>query len=498
MRKTSDDLFVLIKSLSKQEKRHFKIMSARHVIGTKNNYLELFDAIDAQKKYNEQALRKKFEKHAFVKQMFVIKNYLYELILKSLNVYHHEMNSEAQIRSLVQSFDVLFDKGLHELCDKLIRRAEKIAIQSENFPLLVEVLHKKHQLKKSHSEYYLDENEIDELIALKKCTTEKLANLVQYEELHDKLQNRIHKNGWYVRTEEQLSHEYSSIVSTNIFSQEALALSDRSRRYYYINNSLFSYLKGDAASSYSYSRKLVNMFESAPEITTGDMAEYIAGLSNLVFTSMRMGNYYEARVNIEKLKNIETSSEMLAIKLFRAASLPELIMCNYSSQPENGLKIAMEAESKLSQYGKHMAKQDVYYFLYNISCLNFKAGKFKEAAKYLYKITNDPEAQLMSDVQANSRILNLIVKFELEEVDLLPHIIRSTYRFLLKQNRYHRFENVILSFIRKLPSSTDQSLIHEFKSLKSELEAISSDVHEKNAIDFFGIIPWLDNRLNVV
>lgn len=498
MKTTSDDLFVLIRSLSKQEKRYFKIHASKHIIGNQNKYLRLFDAIDAQKKYDEHALRRKFAKESFVKQMFVIKNYLFELILKTLNAFHAENNSEGRTRSLLQSFDVLFGKGLYEHCGKLIARAQKLAEQAESFPLLIEVLHKKHQLKKADSSYYVDEKEIDDLIGMKKRVIEKLANLVQYEELHDKLQSRILKKGWYVRTEEEIKQEYGSITGSDFFSNESLALSDRSRIYYYINNSVFSYLKGDAALSHDYSKQLVNMLESSSEMATGYMPEYISSLNNLVFTSMRLGNYREAFARIQKMKSLKVNSEMLESRLFRAAYLPELIMYNHSQQTEAGLKASEEVENKLTRFEKYMPRQDLYYFLYNMSCLNFKAGKFNHASKYLYKITNDPEAQAMSDIQANSKILNLIVKFELDEVDVLPYMIRSTYRFLLKQNRYHKFENAILSFIRKLPSATDKHLMEEFISLRSELETMSNDIHEKNAIDFFGILPWLDKRLNTI
>ena len=49
-------LFELIHSMSMSEKRHFKLYSLKHVIGEKNQYTMLFDAIDKQKKYNEKNL----------------------------------------------------------------------------------------------------------------------------------------------------------------------------------------------------------------------------------------------------------------------------------------------------------------------------------------------------------------------------------------------------------------------------------------------------------
>jgi hypothetical protein len=49
----SDQLFRLIKSLTTAEKRYFKIFASRHSIGGKNEYVNLFDAIDKQSKYDE-------------------------------------------------------------------------------------------------------------------------------------------------------------------------------------------------------------------------------------------------------------------------------------------------------------------------------------------------------------------------------------------------------------------------------------------------------------
>ena len=82
-KKSSSDLFDLIKSLKQSEKRYFKIFSERHVIGEKNNYVMLFDAIDNMAEYDELALIKS---NPFLKESLLSdqKYHLYGLILKSL------------------------------------------------------------------------------------------------------------------------------------------------------------------------------------------------------------------------------------------------------------------------------------------------------------------------------------------------------------------------------------------------------------------------------
>ncbi len=50
----SNQLFQLIKSLNKSEKRYFNLYASRHTIGEKNNYVILFEAIDKQIEYDEE------------------------------------------------------------------------------------------------------------------------------------------------------------------------------------------------------------------------------------------------------------------------------------------------------------------------------------------------------------------------------------------------------------------------------------------------------------
>ena len=56
--KPSAELFDLVKSLSKSEKRFFKLSSSLQT-GEKN-YLQIFDAIEKQPNYDEAALKKQF------------------------------------------------------------------------------------------------------------------------------------------------------------------------------------------------------------------------------------------------------------------------------------------------------------------------------------------------------------------------------------------------------------------------------------------------------
>ena len=97
----SNDLFSLIKSLSKSEKRNFKLYASKHVIGEKNSYMDLFDCIEQQKEYDEALIKKTNKDKFFIKRFAAHKGYLYVLILKSLRVFHSNRTVELELKELL-------------------------------------------------------------------------------------------------------------------------------------------------------------------------------------------------------------------------------------------------------------------------------------------------------------------------------------------------------------------------------------------------------------
>src|SRR5215207_9441723 len=98
------NLFLLIKSLSKSEKRYFKLFVANGKSDA--NYLQLFEAMDRQEQFDEEAIRKKFKGKAFASQLHVAKIYLSELILKSLRNYHANDSVNGQILDLIRDTEI--------------------------------------------------------------------------------------------------------------------------------------------------------------------------------------------------------------------------------------------------------------------------------------------------------------------------------------------------------------------------------------------------------
>jgi len=65
--KPSTELFSLIQTLTKSEKRFFKLNSSLQ--SGEKNYLKLFDFIEKQSSYNEEELKAYFSKEKFIQHL---------------------------------------------------------------------------------------------------------------------------------------------------------------------------------------------------------------------------------------------------------------------------------------------------------------------------------------------------------------------------------------------------------------------------------------------
>jgi hypothetical protein len=138
--KPSPELYDLIHSLTKSEKRFFKLHSALQ--SGEKNYLRLFEAIHAQTGgYDEAALKQRFAKAPASSSTCPRKRTtLYKLILKALRSYHAESSVSGQLKQQVSNIEILYNKSLYEEASKVLVRAKRVAKENERYYLWFELL----------------------------------------------------------------------------------------------------------------------------------------------------------------------------------------------------------------------------------------------------------------------------------------------------------------------------------------------------------------------
>jgi len=187
--KKSDELFNLIRSLSKSEKGYFKKYaftgSARE---EEKNYIRLFDAMDEQQEYDEDKIVKTFKGEQFAKQIHRVKNYLYHIILKSMRGYHSRHLVENTVKEHLQDIHFLHEKGLYPQAKKLLKSARKLAYQYEKFPPLIEILDWERKIVSRQAYSVAYARTLNEILLEREEVMHRQKNVNAFENLFDMLE----------------------------------------------------------------------------------------------------------------------------------------------------------------------------------------------------------------------------------------------------------------------------------------------------------------------
>ncbi len=129
-----DPLFQLIKSISKSEKRNFKIYANRTSSEKGSKFLNLFGILDRMEEYNEELILKKARdiKHS---QLPNLKAHLYKQLLTSLRLtqINHDLN--ISIREQIDYAKVLYNKGLYQQSLKILEKTKNLAVNLKDYIL---------------------------------------------------------------------------------------------------------------------------------------------------------------------------------------------------------------------------------------------------------------------------------------------------------------------------------------------------------------------------
>jgi len=140
--KKKEPLFECIHKMEGAEKRYFSLFATRHSQENEGKkYLTLFTHIESDPQISFTRLKEAMKQAGFeTRYLLADCNYLYHLILQSLNQFHNKKSYSIRVKNLTVSAEIYFYKGLFDHAVKQLHKAEKMAMEVENLPLLLEVL----------------------------------------------------------------------------------------------------------------------------------------------------------------------------------------------------------------------------------------------------------------------------------------------------------------------------------------------------------------------
>ncbi|GAB5416525.1 MAG: hypothetical protein Crog4KO_08890 [Crocinitomicaceae bacterium] len=497
--KVNEALYDLVQSMSKSEKRYFKLMSSRHTIGSENNYVRIFDYLDKLPSYDEKALFDYFKGEAFLKRFSITKKRLYDHILSALDAFHASSSIEAQIHKMLHASDILYDRSLYDQSRRLLRSAEKLALKHEKPALVIEIGNKQKRILETTGYSGISQAQMNDFTEQENTQIESLQYYATLWKIKSRLFGLLSKKG-VARSKEDAAL-YKEICQEIIDRAEpSVEVATEARYLYYHVISAYYYATANLDKSLEALHKNLELMEQSTGPSAIEVNKQVSVLTNAIYISDKLGDYKSSISYLNQLKTVAnkvSANEDLEIKLFSSINSIELSMNLRKGDFTNAARIADDVKEKLDQFGTKVVPARRAFLEFKVAVAYIGIGDFSQALKWVNRILNDGELDQTEDIISFTQLLELLIHLELHHDQLLPYSIKSTQRFLKTRNRLYSFEKVFLQFIGKLSKCDDRFEVDRYwGDLYNELATLTDDdAFESVALDYFDFQSWAEAKL---
>ncbi len=494
--RSTDALFQLIHSLQKSEKRNFKLYVQRNTSNNDLKVVQLFDAIDKMKEYDDKEL---LNKTTSIKreQLSNMKAHLYRQILASLRLLESNENMEIQLHEQLDHAWILYNKGLYLQSLKILDKIKETARPNDQISTLTEVIFLEKKIETLHITRSMQDR-ADALTLDADKTNEKLFRVTKLSNLALQLYSWYIKNG-HARNdndEKELESYFHEHLINELNSPEGFYES----LYYHQSYCWYAFIRQDFLMYYRYSQKWVDLYNTQPAMIEIETANYIKGLHNLLNAHFTLRNVSGFKKTLQLFEDFNNSNIVKQnynnrIQVFVYLYTSKINQHFLEGTFKEGIEIVPEIMQQLKEYSLYLDNHRVLVFYYKIASLYFGAGDFDTAINYLNKIINW-KVDLRNDLQCYARLLHLIAHYEIGNFQLLEYLVKSVYRFMAKMQNLSLVEEEMFKFLRKTFYLSTKKLKPEFEKLLDTIKQFETSKFETRAFAYLDIISWLESKVH--
>jgi hypothetical protein len=488
----TEDLFRLIKVMSKSEKRYFTLWSGLQK-GNKK-YLLLFKAIEKQKVYDENKLKNLFLKENSISQLPVAKIYLFDLLVKSLTLYHSDRTADFSIREALHKVEVLFYKGMFEQCLKIIQKHKKIAEKLGKYSLMLELMRWERRI------FGFD---VDNLSLLSNAWLENAAvqkkmnksygyqqkNLVFWKQFNERGKTR----------KKQETAEFDNLFMNSLLKDEPHDLGWEAQWYDLVTHQNYYRANGNYEKSLIAAQRGLKIMDDNPDLQKEDPHKYVSSLINMAMSLQELERFNECLYYTKKLRTfvkqpVFSFYSQLQTRAYTLSYYSELEVYIRNGQIEKAIQLIPVIEKHIELPSRGISEYLKMGLYLEITYAYIIAGNYKKALLWANKILSRPSSR--TDIQPIARIMNILIHYELGNTDVLESMIASAEHFLKSKDRFYEYEKEIFRMIKRLQAAgNNKTQLAIFSELKEYAQQMSLGEYGKIVLEYFDITLWVDSKL---
>ncbi len=493
--RSTDILFQLIKSLEKAEKRHFKLYIKRSSAREDLKVIQLFDAIDKGKDYDEKLILKKLpgiEKPQYAN----LKVHLYKALLASLRLLKSSESIDLQLHEQLDYAKILYNKGLYLQSLKILDKVKDLAksyhqesflIQAISLQKKIETLHITRSGGSTADQLTFEANDVNEQRNEITALSNLALQLYQWYVKHGHARN--------VKDEKGVKEFFKQNLHVKTINLKGFY----QRLYLYQSYCWYAFIRQDFLMYYRYSRKWADLFKNEPMMISVETGHYIKGMHNLLTANFNLRNFRQFDKWLARFERFTFSQPATRHDNFRMQAFVYLTSAKINQHLMkgsfgDGLKLVPSITAGLEEFDLYIDRHRVLVIQYKTALLYFGNGNYEKSIDHLQLIINGP-VDMRIDLQCYARLLHLMAHFEMGNDAIIESLIKSVFRFMSRMENLTMVEEEMFKFLRNNVYESAAKLNPELKKLLTKIKQFEKDRYETRVFSYFDIISWVESKV---
>lgn len=488
----SESLIQLINNLTKQEKKEFSLYISNK---PEKDYIFLFRLIDDKKISDPEELKMAFLAAKPASSFNTVVIYLFDLLIDILTRLRTEQDSYYLLFNELLHARVLYEKSMYQECFQVLKKVKEKAVYYENhFALLVA------QRLELNYLLTLDFEDMDEQKLLNKQykmnnTLKSIRQLNEQSSLYELLKYRMINRGASRSLEETqklddlVTSEISIVASAGVENFEIKKNHQLFQANYFIT-------VGDYKAAFNSFVELNKLFEENSHLWNNPPVYYLMTVEGMLESLRIMHNYEGMNYFIEKLAKLSSPSSSFQLNVTYVIFIYRLFsFIDAGDFDKAGIWIAEHQASLIDKMLLLKEQQQAEMSLY-IALIHLGNGEYRKARKRLSATIGRGHLYSLP-LFRTIRIVNVMIHYELGDVDYIQSEIRSIKREMSKNKGYNlKVESFLLKFLNYSFADTNRKKRAEiWESMAEEVHALYADKYETQILRKFDFVAWVEAKI---
>lgn len=481
-----ENLILLIHSMSKSEKRYFRLFTSMQ--DGKKDYLTLFDIIEQKSEFLE--ISEEFKNKCPKASLDNTGSHLFNVLLKSLRTQSSNKHIDLQLSEHIQNYTILYKKEIYDECFKILDKAIKTALKYQVWYWLALLFRKQLDWYSQTNYFNLEEDELIGIQNEAEAVIEKCKSIHQHARLYELINLHHQQNGYQTKISEVRQTNELAFFEMQLFNKPR-QLTYEVKKLHLLFQSIYFKVTGDKRSALRTLFELNELFENNSSLWNNPPRYYLQHIKMMMFTLRELNENSEMGYFLNRLEKLQDEVKDSDIVVKPLLYIFEMLK-NIDAENYMAALSCVEAQKIFTKTNfTYLSPQTKAEIIFVQAIAYHGAGKYLLASKQLIPMLSMKGVYDTLPIFRNIRLFNLIVCFDMNKYDYLRSELRSFERIIKSHHTIYKTEQLLFRFIRRyinnLSNSQRRKMITE---LIKRLEIYSLNPHESHIFSYFNYLKW--------